>query len=49
MAFSTDETLWREFLQAWPLERLRIAAIIGFGRPFSENEKAGNRLPLLAI
>ena len=47
MAFSTDETLWREFLQAWPLEQLRTA-IIGFGRPFSENWKAGNRLPLLA-
>lgn len=23
MAFSTDDTLWREFLQVWPLERLR--------------------------
>src|SRR5690349_3317729 len=23
MAFSPDDTLWREFLQVWPLERLR--------------------------
>ena len=23
MAFSTDDTLWREFLQVCPLERLR--------------------------
>ena len=27
MAFSTDETLWREFLQAWPLERLRTMTL----------------------
>lgn len=27
MAFSTDDTLWREFLQVWPLERLRTMTL----------------------
>lgn len=27
MAFSTDDTLWRDFLQAWPLERLRTMTL----------------------
>lgn len=27
MAFSTDDTLWREFLKVWPLERLRTMTL----------------------
>src|SRR6185312_11217782 len=27
MAFSTDNSLWQEFLQAWPLERLRTMTL----------------------
>lgn len=27
MAFSTDDTLLREFLQSWPLERLRTMTL----------------------
>lgn len=27
MAFSTDDTLWREFLQVWPLERLHTMTL----------------------
>ena len=27
MAFSTSDALWQEFLQAWPLERLRTMSL----------------------
>jgi len=27
MAFNTDDTLWREFLRVWPLERLRTMTL----------------------
>lgn len=27
MAFNTEDTLWRDFLQAWPLERLRTMSL----------------------
>jgi hypothetical protein len=27
MTFSTDDTLWREFLRVWPLERLRTMTL----------------------
>src|SRR4249919_1549666 len=27
MAFSTSDTLWQEFLDVWPLERLRVMTL----------------------